>query len=199
MNRDYRWLGTDNTAKIDAVMPGVNPDIPMRTEITYQLEPGVMATADLEIFCNVAKDRYVFLVYRKQIWKKQQPEDNQKPYKEYHMHILNKDMIVLDTTLIMPLTVPSILGVSVEKLIPFRQYREYKRKFKKCLATGAPQWVEYSILDDDMICVLIKQDDTILAHEASGITENNKGKIIFLLKQASTSSDSLLKKNRIKA
>ena len=93
-------------------------------------------------------------------------------------------MMVLDTTVTSPKVGGSFVGEKIKDILKNQhQFEEYKKKFCKCWATGDPQKVEYHIHGEYMVALLIRQEDKVIVHEASGVDLSRRDETLFLLKR----------------
>ena len=102
---------------------------------------------------------------------------------KYRIHILDKNMNITCTT-----DTPRwdyLVDKNLKNLMCRGQYCTFKKKFDVCFSTGDLQFVSYKVNRNTMLSVLAKQDDQVFVHEIDGVTDENKSKIIFSLKQFS--------------
>ena len=115
--------------------------------------------------------------------------ESDRHYDSYHVHILNRYMVIKSSTKLHPLTVPSMIGQNIKNLLAPEKFKVFKRRFNRTWHKGEITHLEYRILGIPTLAIMVKSGNGVLVHEANNVDLRYKDKVMFELKKAAVVLD----------
>ncbi len=96
-------------------------------------------------------------------------------------------MVITDSTVATSkLTGIPIIGLHLSEIFDAVQLKNYERRFNRCRNSGDPQWVEYIIEGEHLICLMIRTPTGAIIYETAGVEFKDKDEAKKMLKIAAT-------------
>jgi len=159
-----------------------NSGKPVVVEISYTLPGAKQITLARTHVHAVQGGRYLLFFWRKR---------PKRVYKEYDMHTVSRDLIVIASTRNEPAEgYGLIIGKHVKDLLPEGQYDRFEKVFKMCMDSGKHQLVKVRTdIGEKFLCYLVRRGEVISVHQAYIRDPAKTSELIKLLRRGADNEE----------